>query len=85
MPSNSARRKRRKAVNPKVNTMQTLREKVAKTIKFTPSGWIILNEWVNEGKPNEYLNSIKFDDKDYALDWLLGEPGRYTVDNSCKV
>lgn len=65
--------------------MQTLRDKVAKTIKFSPGGWIILNEWVNEGKPNEYMNTIKIDDKDLALDYLLGTPGRYTVDSICKV
>lgn len=63
--------------------MQTLREKLAKRIKFTPSGWIVLNEWVNPDTPKEYLNTIRIDDLDLALDYLVGSPGRYTVSSEC--
>lgn len=63
--------------------MQTLREKLYKTIKFTPSGWIVLNEWVNPDTPQEYLNTIKFDDLDFALDYLISDPKRYTISSEC--
>lgn len=68
-----------------MSRFETLASKLEKKIKFTPSGWIILTEWVNEGTPREYLNTIKTDDKELAIQYLTSEPGRYRLSDECRI
>ena len=69
-----------------MSRFETLASKLEKKIKFNSHGWIVLNEWCKDKSTgSEYLNTLRFDDKELAVSYLMSEPGRYTVDSECKV
>jgi hypothetical protein len=63
----------------------SLRTKLEKTVRFNRAGWIVLHEWKTCPIVGEYMDTLRFDDKDLALDYYIKGKGKYTLDSECKV
>jgi len=68
-----------------MSRFESLHNKLSKTIKFNRAGWIVLHQWVNDPIVGERLDTIRLDDKDMAIDYIISSKGAYTVDSECKV